>query len=42
MTYETLLLPGFPTLLYFKDGQMKFQYEGGNNKQVNIKMLREL
>ncbi|XP_023325871.1 protein disulfide-isomerase A5 isoform X1 [Eurytemora carolleeae] len=34
-------ITGFPTLLYFKDGQMKFQYEGGNNKQEIIKFLED-
>jgi protein disulfide-isomerase-like protein len=33
-------LKGFPTLKYFEDGQFKFDYQGGRNKEDFVEFMR--
>lgn len=40
MIRKTYNITGFPTLLYYEGGQMKYTYEGENNKAAIVKFMQ--
>lgn len=40
MIRKTYNITGFPTILYYEDGQMKYTYEGENNKAAIVAFMQ--